>query len=258
MAEAAAEKVLLVTGASRGIGAEICRRAAQGGWAVAVNYASSKQEAEDVCAAIASAGGTAIPVQANVSESEQVARMFAEIDEKLGSVTGLVNNAGANGGGTRVDDQEPEATFKVFAVNAIGPFFCAREAIRRMAKRHGGTGGAIVNIGSAASKHGGPGSYIDYAASKGALDVFTVGLAKEQASEGIRVNTLRPGITMTELSKKYASEHPDWVKWVMEQVPLGRAGEPMEMADAALWLLSDEAAYVTGATLDVSGGWVSP
>lgn len=250
--------VLLVTGASRGIGAEICRQAAATGWAVAVNYASSKREADSVVEQITSAGGTALAVQADISDSAQVTAMFKVIDDKLGSVSALVNNAGANGGGTRVDDQDAEAAYRVFAVNAIGPFLCAREAIRRMAKRHGGSGGAIVNIGSAASKHGGPGSYIDYAATKGALDVFTVGLAREQASEGIRVNTVRPGVTMTELSVQYAKDTPEWLDWVMNQVPMQRPGEPEEIAKAVLWMISGEASYVTGATLDVCGGWVSP
>lgn len=250
--------VLIVTGASRGIGAEVCRRGAVRGWKVAVNYASSKAEADGVVDTIREAGGTAIAIQADVADSDSVVALFKTVDAELGPVTGLVNNAGANGGGTRVDDQDAEALQRVFAVNALGPFLCAREAVRRMAKRHGGAGGAIVNVGSAASKHGGPGSYVDYASTKGALDVFTVGLAREQAPEGVRVNMVRPGVTMTELSVKYAEEQPEWLDWVMAQVPMQRPAQPHEVADAILWLLSDEASYSTGAILDVCGGWVSP
>jgi NAD(P)-dependent dehydrogenase (short-subunit alcohol dehydrogenase family) len=170
---------LLVKGASRGIGAEIGRFAASQGWKVAVNYATSKTEAEDVVDKIHQAGGTAITVQADVAEKSDVENMFRTIDDQLGPVTGLVNNAGVNGSGTRVEDIDPQISARLFAVNVLGCFFCAGAAIKRMAKRYGGNGGSIVNISSAAAKHGGPGSYVDYAASKGAIDSFSIGLARE-------------------------------------------------------------------------------
>ena len=250
--------ILVITGASRGIGAEIGRLAAKRGMAVCINYATSEEEAEGVVEQINRAGGRAISAQADVSNEAQVQGMFEKVDQELGPVTGLVNNAGANGLSARVDDLDPEITRRLFDVNVVGAFICAKHAIRRMAKRYDGAGGAIVNISSAASKHGGPFTYIDYAASKAALDTFTIGLAKEQAEEGIRVNCLRPGATMTELSVEWAKENPEWLERVMEQVPLRRPAEVEEIAKAALFLLSSEASYVTGAILDASGGWVSP
>ncbi len=250
--------VLLVTGGSRGIGAEICRVAATRGWAVAVNYANSQDEADNVVSAIREAGGTAIAVQADVSAADDVASMFERIDEELGPVTALINNAGIMGSTGPVDELDVALTSRILEVNVLGPFLCASAAIRRMAMRHGGSGGAIVNISSAAAKHGGPGSYVDYAATKGAVDVFTVGLAREQAAQGIRVNCVRPGATMTEMNYDWMKDHPEWLDWVMAQVPLKRPGEVREIADAAMWLISDESSYVTGAILDVSGGWVSP
>ncbi|MEM7172034.1 MAG: SDR family oxidoreductase [Pseudomonadota bacterium] len=250
--------VLLVTGASRGIGAEICRLAATQGWAVALNYTQSAEKAEAVAEAIRAGGGTAMAVQADVGDAVAVEEMFRQVDEELGPVTALVNNAGIMGGQGPVDELDVAATTRLFQVNVLGPFLCASSAIRRMAKKHGGQGGAIINISSAAAKHGGPGSYVDYAASKGAVDVFTVGLAREQAAEGIRVNCVRPGATMTEMSVEWAEEHPEWLDWVMAQVPMKRPGEMHETAKAVLWLLSNEASYVTGAILDVNGGWVSP
>lgn len=250
--------VLVVTGGSRGIGAEICRLAAADGWSVAVNCSSSLDEAERVAAEIRTAGSKAITVQADVSEREQVEAMFAQVDKDLGAVTGLVNNAGVNGPGGRVEDLDAEAATKMFAINVLGCFLCSGAAIRRMAKRFGGEGGSIVNVSSAASRHGGPGSYVAYAASKGAVDTFTVGLAKEQAAEGIRVNCLRPGIAMTELSIQFAEEHPEWEDWVIAQVPLERAGQVDEIAKGVYFLLSDDASYITGAILDACGGWVSP
>ena len=250
-------KVLLVTGSSRGIGAEICRLAATRGWAVCVNYARSSSEAQEVVKTIRAGDGVAIACQADIARESEVIEMFRCIDNELGPITGLVNNAGINGGGVRVDDIDPGEIERLFRVNVFGAMYCAKHAVRRMAKRYGGNGGRIVNISSAASRHGGPG-YTDYAASKAALDTFTVGLAKEQATEGIRVNCLRPGASMTELSVVYAQDHPEWLDWVMEQVPLGRPGEVGEIASAALFLLSDKASYITGAVLDASGGWVSP
>ena len=180
--------VLLVTGSSRGIGAEICRQAAKSGWAVCVNYAQSETEANELVAEITQSGGRAIGVRADVSNEDQVIEMFSVIDQALGPVSGLVNCAGANGCGSRVDEMEVAATKRMFEVNTLGAFICAKHAIRRMAKRYGAGGGAIVNISSAAAKHGGPFTYVDYAASKAAMDTMTIGLAKEQATEGSRVN----------------------------------------------------------------------
>lgn len=251
-------KVLLVTGSSRGIGAEICRQAAAEGWKVCINYAISEDEADQVVAQIRDAGGIAIALQANVANEDEVITMFERIDLELGPITGLVNNAGVNGGGTRVDEMDASVSRQVFEVNVLGAFICAKHAVKRMAKRHGGNGGAIVNVSSAASKHGGPFTYVDYAASKAAIDTFTIGLAREQAKQGIRVNCLRPGVTMTEISVDYAKEHPEWLDWVLPQVPLGRPAEVTEIANGAMFLLSDKSSYATGAILDICGGWVSP
>jgi NAD(P)-dependent dehydrogenase (short-subunit alcohol dehydrogenase family) len=249
---------LVVTGGSRGIGAAICRLGAGRGWAVCVNYASSTEEAAGVVADIEGAGGRAIAVQADVSKPREVEAMFQQVDEVLGPVMGLVNNAGSMGSSGPVQELDAEKTRAMFEVNILGPFLCSQAAIKRMAKPLGGTGGAIVNISSAAAKHGGPGSYVDYAASKAAVDTFTYGLACEQAAAGIRVNCLRPGATMTEMNVRWMEEHPDWLDQVLAKVPLKRAAEVDEIARAALWLLSDEASYVTGAILDASGGWVMP
>ncbi len=249
---------LVVTGGSRGIGAAICRLGAGRGWAVCVNYASSAGAAAGVVADIEGAGGRAIAVMADVSKPREVEAMFQQVDEVLGPVTGLVNNAGIMGSGGPVQELDAEKTRAMFEVNILGPFLCSQAAIKRMAKPLGGAGGAIVNISSAAAKHGGPGSYVDYAASKAAVDTFTYGLACEQAAAGIRVNCLRPGATMTEMNVRWMEEHPDWLDQVLAKVPLKRAAEVDEIARAALWLLSDEASYVTGAILDASGGWVMP
>jgi len=251
-------KVLLVTGSSRGIGAEICRQAAADGWKVCLNYTRSEDEADALVHEIRQAGGIAIALQADVTNEDEVITMFERIDLELGPITGLVNNAGVNGGGTRVDEMDMAVSRRVFDVNVLGAFICAKHAIRRMARRHGGEGGAIVNVSSAASKHGGPFTYVDYAASKAAIDTFTIGLAREQADQGIRVNCLRPGVTMTEISVEYAKEHPEWLDWVLPQVPLGRPAEVAEIANGAMFLLSDKSSYATGAILDLCGGWVSP
>jgi NAD(P)-dependent dehydrogenase (short-subunit alcohol dehydrogenase family) len=225
---------------------------------VCINYAHSEDEADRVVAEIRQNGGVAIALQANVANEEEVITMFERIDLELGPLTGLVNNAGTVSGGTRVDEMDVDASRRVFEVNVLGAFICAKHAIKRMAKRHGGNGGTIVNVSSAASRHGGPFTYIDYAASKAAIDTFTIGLAKEQADQGIRVNCLRPGVTMTEISADYAKQHPEWLDWVLPQVPLGRPGEVSEIANGAMFLLSDKSSYATGAILDVCGGWVSP
>jgi NAD(P)-dependent dehydrogenase (short-subunit alcohol dehydrogenase family) len=251
-------KVLLVTGSSRGIGAQICRQAAAEGWKVCINYTHSADEADAVVAQIRAAGGIAIALSANVADEAEVITMFERIDLELGPLTGLVNNAGINGCGTRVDEMDAAVSRQVLEVNVLGAFICAKHAIKRMAKRHGGNGGTIVNVSSAASRHGGPFTYVDYAASKAAIDTFTFGLAREQAEQGIRVNCLRPGVTMTEISIDYAKQHPEWLDWVLPQVPLGRPAEVTEIANAAMFLLSDKSSYSTGAILDVCGGWVSP
>lgn len=251
-------KVLVVTGSSRGIGAEICRLAAADGWKVCINYTRSADEADALVAEIRQGGGIAIALQANVANEDEVITLFERVDLELGPVTGLVNNAGINGGGTRVDEMDIDISRNVFNVNVLGAFICAKHAIKRMAKRHGGGGGAIVNVSSAAAKHGGPFTYVDYAASKAAIDTFTIGLAREQADQGIRVNCLRPGVTMTEISADYAREHPEWLDWVLPQIPLGRPAQVTEIANGAMFLLSDKSSYATGAILDVCGGWVSP
>lgn len=251
-------KVLLVTGSSRGIGAEICRQAAAEGWKVCINYAHSEDEADHVVHEIRENGGIAIALQANIANEDEVTTMFERIDLELGPLTGLVNNAGINGGGSRVDEMDAAVSARVFEINILGAFICAKHAIKRMARRHGGDGGAIVNVSSAASRHGGPFTYIDYAASKAAIDTFTIGLAKEQADQGIRVNCLRPGVTMTEISVDYAKQHPEWLDWVLPQIPLGRPAEVAEIANGALFLLSEKSSYATGAIFDVCGGWVSP
>ena len=249
--------VLLVTGGSRGIGAAICCKAANEGWAVAVNYNSSATEAEKIVQKIRSNGGTAISSKADISNDAEVDSMFLKIDEKLGPVSGLVNNAGMNGKTGPIDEMCPKTTARLFMVNAVGPFICAAAAVRRMGKNHGGNGGVIVNISSAASKHGAP-TYIDYGATKGAIDSFTIGLAREQAENGIRVNCVRPGATMTELSVEWAAKNPDWLDWVMDQVPLKRPAEMDEVANAVIYMLSNKSSYSTGSILDVCGGWVSP
>ena len=251
-------KVLVVTGSSRGIGAEICRLAAADGWKVCINYTRSADEADALVAEIRQGGGIAIALQANVANEDEVITLFERVDLELGPVTGLVNNAGINGGGTRVDEMDIAISRSVFDVNVLGAFTCAKHAIKRMAKRHGGNGGAIVNVSSAAARHGGPFTYVDYAASKAAIDTFTIGLAREQADQGIRVNCLRPGVTMTEISVDYAREHPEWLDWVLPQVPMGRPAQVTEIANGAMFLLSDKSSYATGAILDVCGGWVSP
>ena len=245
-------KVLLVTGGSRGIGAATALLAAQKGWAVAVNYTANSLAADQVVRDIRAAGGTAIAVQADVSHEGQVLAMFDKVTAKLGPLTGLVNNAGIVDMTARLDEMSVERWRRMFDINVIGSLLCAREAVRRMSTKHGGSGGSIVNMSSAASRLGSPGQYMDYAASKGAIDTFTIGLAKEVAAEGIRVNAVRPGLIETELHA--SGGLPDRVRDLAHQVPIQRGGSALEVAQAIVWLLSDEASYTTMSFLDVSGG----
>ena len=245
-------QVLIVTGSSRGIGAATVRLAARRGYSVCVNYRRGDREAGEVVSAIQQEGGRAIAVQADVSSEPDVMRLFETVDLQLGRVTALVNNAATLERQMRVDEMDAARLQRIFATNVIGAFLCAREAVRRMSVRHGGSGGCIVNISSGAARSGSPGEYIDYAASKGALDTFTVGLAKEVADEGIRVNGVRPGFIYTDLHAK--GGEPGRVDRVKTRVPMQRGGRPEEVAAAVLWLLSDEASYVTGSIVDVSGG----
>jgi len=244
--------VTIVTGASRGIGAATARLAAQRGHAVCVNYRSDAAAAQRVVDEILGAGGAAIAVQGNVAVEAEVVRMFDAARDRLGAITGVVINAGILEQSMRLDEMEVARVERVFATNVIGAFLCAREAVRRMSTRHGGGGGAIVNVSSAAARLGSPGEYIDYAASKGAMDTMTIGLAREVAQEGIRVNAVRPGVIRTEIHA--SGGEPNRVERVKEAVPMRRGGEPEEVARAVLWLLSEDASYCTGAFIDVSSG----
>mgnify|MGYP006200549789 FL=1 len=246
------DKVLLVTGGSRGIGAATCRLAAQAGWAVAVNYTANSLAADEVVRAIRASGGRAMAVQADVADEAQVLAMFGQIDAKFGRLTGLVNNAGVVDVSARLDEMDVARWRRMLDINVIGSLLCAREAVRRMSPRHGGTGGAIVNVSSAASRIGSPGQYVDYAAAKGAIDSFTIGLAREVAAEGIRVNAVRPGLIDTEIHA--SGGLPDRVKDLQHLVPMQRGGSADEVAQAIVWLLSDAASYTTMSLIDVSGG----
>ena len=246
------ERVLLVTGGGRGIGAATAVLASARGYAVAVNYQRNRQAADAVVQKINQSGGTALAVAGDVVMEADVVRMFETVDRALGSVGGLVNNAGIVDRGTRVEHISAERIARMLAINVTGSFLCAREAVKRMSTRHGGKGGAIVNVSSIAARLGGAGEYVDYAASKGAIDTFTVGLAKEVAPEGIRVNAVRPGIIRTDIHM--ASGDPGRVERIGATAPLQRPGEAEEVAQAIVWLLSDEASYMTGALVDVTGG----
>lgn len=243
---------LLVTGGSRGIGAAVARIAAGRGWRVAVNYAENAAAAEALVREIRDASGEAIAIRGDVGVEADVVRMFEAVDRAYGPLDALVNNAGVVARKGRVEDMDAARLERMMRVNVIGSFLCAREAVRRMSTRHGGRGGAIVNVSSVAAVHGSPGEYVDYAASKGAIDSFTVGLAREVAEEGIRVNAVRPGIIATEIHA--SGGQPDRIERLRGLVPMKREGEVDEVAHAVLWLLSGEASYTTGAVLNVSGG----
>jgi NAD(P)-dependent dehydrogenase (short-subunit alcohol dehydrogenase family) len=245
-------KVLLVTGGSRGIGAATSLLAAEKGWAVAVNYTANPKAADDVVAQIKQKGGEAMSVQADVANEEQVLAMFEKIRSTLGPLNGLVNNAGVVDVSARLDQMSMARWRRMFDINVLGSMLCAREAIRQMSTLHGGQGGSIVNLSSAAARLGAPGQYLDYAAAKGAIDSFTLGLSKEVAAEGIRVNAIRPGLIDTEIHA--SGGLPNRVKDLEHLVPAKRGGTAMEVAQAIVWLLSDEASYTTMSFLDVSGG----
>ncbi len=246
------EQVLLITGGSRGIGAATALLAARRGYAVAVNYASQPLAADEVVRAIRAEGGTAITVQADVGDEAQVVAMFAKVDAELGRLTALVNNAGVVDVQARVDQMSVARLERMLRINVIGSFVCAREAVRRMSTRHGGAGGVIVNLSSAAARLGGPGQYVDYAASKGAIDTFTLGLAKEVADEGIRVNAVRPGLIDTDIHA--SGGQPGRAAELAPGVPMKRVGSAQEVAEAIVWLLSPESSYTTASILDVAGG----
>ena len=244
--------VLLITGGGRGIGAATALLAAQRGYAVAVNYTANSLAADDVVRQIRASGGNAITVQADVADEAQVLAMFEKVDAKLGRLTALVNNAGVVDTAQRVDEQSLARWRRMFEINVFGTLLCAREAVRRMSTRHGGSGGAIVNVSSVAATLGAPNQYVDYAAAKGAVDVFTLGLAREVATEGVRVNAVRPGIIDTEIHA--SGGQPDRAQRLAPQIPMQRPGTAQEIANAIVWLLSGEASYATGSILDLTGG----
>jgi NAD(P)-dependent dehydrogenase (short-subunit alcohol dehydrogenase family) len=245
-------RVVIITGASRGIGAATARLAAQRGYSVCVNYRHDHDAAKRVVEDIETAGGRAILVPADVAVEEDVVRLFETCDRTLGPLTALVNNAGILETQMRVEAMDAARLRRIFATNVIGAFMCAREAVRRLSSNRGGAGGAIVNVSSAAARLGSPGEYVDYAASKGAIDTLTLGLSQEVAGEGIRVNAVRPGFIYTEMHA--SGGEPNRVDRVKAFVPMKRGGTADEVAQAILWLLSDEASYTTGSFIDVSGG----
>jgi len=247
-----ANKVILITGASRGIGAATAIAAAEQGWQVCINYRNRQSQAQALVDQINASGGQAICFAADVGQQDQVEALFEFVDSELGRLDALVNNAGIIDRKARIEEMDQQRLERMFQINITGSFLCAREAVRRMAKCHGGAGGAIVNVSSAASRLGSPGEFVDYAASKGAIDTLTIGLAREVAAEGIRVNAVRPGLIETDIHADTGDlERP--VR-LAPSVPMQRTGQPEEVASCILWLLSEQAGYVTGSILDVAGG----
>jgi len=246
------KKIVVITGGSRGIGAATARLAAARGYAVCVNYLQNRAAATAVVDAIRAGGGQAIAVAADVAVEADVVRLFATVDAELGTLAALVNNAGVLERQMRVDEMDAARLNRILTANVTSAFLCAKEAIRRMSTAYGGRGGAIVNLSSAAARLGAPGEYVDYAASKGAIDTFTLGLAREVAAEGIRVNAVRPGVIYTDIHAR--GGEPGRVDRIRDSVPMKRGGHPDEVANAIMWLLADEASYTTGAFIDVTGG----
>ena len=252
LAAPAEAKTLLVTGGSRGIGAALARLAAEAGYRVALSYVSDEQAARKVVAAIEAKGGEAFAFHGDVGNEDDVLAMFEAVDQRFGRLDALVNNAGVVDRKARLDEMDLARLERMLRINVIGSLLCAREAVRRMSTKNGGPGGAIVNVSSMAAVLGGPGEYVDYAASKGAIDTFTIGLAREVAAEGIRVNAVRPGLIETEIHA--SGGQPDRLARLAGTVPMQRAGTAEEVAEAILWLLSDKASYATGALLNIGGG----
>ncbi|VTU39768.1 SDR family oxidoreductase [Variovorax sp. PBL-E5] len=247
-----ASPTIIITGSSRGIGAATARLAARRGWSVGVNYASNQEAADAVVAQIRAEGGRAIAVQGDNSRHGDVERLFDQVAEEFGPVGALVNNAGVPGQISRVEQLSEATLRRTLEVNVVGAFLCAQAFLRRASTRHGGTGGAIVNVSSMAARTGSPGELVHYAAAKAALEAFNYGLAAEVAQEGVRVNAVSLGLFATEIHA--AAGDADRLQRYAARMPMGRAGEPMEAAQAIVWLLSDEASYITGATLPVAGG----
>lgn len=252
------KRVLLVTGGSRGIGAGVCKIGAQRGMAVCVNYVANKERAEKVAEEVRDYGVEAITHKADVGNPDHVEVMFARIDQELGPITDLVNNAGVMGSVGRVDEIDVEKTKYLFDVNILGPLYCSKAAIKRMSTRYGGPGGAIVNVSSSSAIHGGIGNYIDYAVTKGALETFTHALAREVAAENIRVNCVRPGYTRTEMNVDFFAKRPEMEEKLLSGIAMGRSCDVSEMASAIFVFLSDQTSYATGAVMDVTGGWTCP